>query len=177
MQAILKVVLAILDAIPEYTGRLMAYLCIPVIIVIMVEVVGRYLFNHPFIWAHEAMTFLSALVYTMGGGYVLIRRGHISVDILIKRFSARGQAIINIVASVFFFIYIYYLTTTTFKFASTSLRILEKSGTPWNPPVYPLKIMLLVAVVIIFIAGIGNLIRDLRTAITGKEDMEYGSEH
>lgn len=177
MQTILKAVLAFLDAIPEYTGRLLAYLCVPVIIVIMVEVVGRYIFNHPFIWAHEAMTFLSAFVYTLGGGYVLLQRGHIGVDILIKRFSPRGQAIMNLFASIFFFIYIYFLTTTTYKFAATSLRIMENSGTPWNPPVYPVKIVLLVAVVLILLAGIANFIRDLRIAITGKEDMQYGSEH
>lgn len=178
MQAVIKAILAFLDAISVNSGRLFAYLSLPVIAVIMIEVIGRYFFRHPFIWAHETMTFLSAFVYMLGGGYVLYQRGHIGVDILIKKFSVRGQAIINIIASVFFFIYMYYLTSTLFQYTATSLRILEKSGTPWNPPVYPLKIALLVAVVLILLAGIGNLIRDLNTAITGKEGLEaHGSEH
>lgn len=177
MQAVLKAVLAFLDAISVYSGRIFAYLSIPVIIVIMVEVIGRYIFNHPFVWAHETMTFISAFIYMLGGGYVLLQRSHIGVDVLIKKFSVRGQAIINIFASAFFFIYIYILSKATFQFAATSLRIMEKSGTPWNPPVYPIKIALLVAVVLIFLAGIANLIRDLNIAVTGKEDLEHGSEH
>ncbi len=177
MQAVLKAVLKFLDAISVNSGRLFAYLSLPVIVIIMVEVIGRYLFNHPFIWAHETMTFISAFVYMLGGGYVLLQRDHIGVDILIKKFSVRGQAIINIFASVFFFIYIYVLGTAAFKYAATSLRIMEKSGTPWNPPVYPLKIALLVAVILIFLAGVANLIRDINIAVTGKEDLEYGPKH
>jgi TRAP-type mannitol/chloroaromatic compound transport system permease small subunit len=173
MQSVLKAVLAFLDAISVNSGRLFAYLSLPVIIIIIVEVIGRYLFNHPFIWAHESMTFMSAFVYMLGGGYVLLQRQHIGVDILIKKFSTRGQAIINIFASLFFFIYIYALGKVTFQFASTSLRIMETSGTPWNPAVYPLKIALLVSIMLILLAGIANLIRDLNIAITGKEDLEY----
>lgn len=177
MQAFIKAILAFLDFIAVNSGRLFAYLSLPVIAVIMIEVIGRYFFRHPFIWTHETMMFLTALIFAMGGGYVLFQRGHISVDIFVKKLSIRGQAIVNIIASVFFFIYIYFLTPALIRYAGTSLRILERSGTPWNPPVYPLKIAILVAVIIILLAGIANLIRDLNTAITGKEGLEHGSEH
>ena len=176
MMSVIRAVLKVLDAISIYSGRLFAYLSIPVIAIIMIEVIGRYFFKHPFVWSHETMTFLSAGVYMLGGGYVLCQRGHISVDILIKSFSTRGQAIINIAASLFFFLYMYVLAHTVYKYAAMSMRIMEKSGTPWNPPVYPLKIALLAAVVLILLAGIGNLIRDLYTAVTGK-GLENGSEY
>lgn len=177
MQTLIKAILAFLDIFAVNSGRLFACLSLPVIAVIMIEVIGRYFFRHPFIWTHEATTFLSALIYIMGGGYVLYQRGHISMDIFIKKFSVRGQAIINIIASAFFFIYIYYLTPALIRYAGTSLRILERSGTPWNPPIYPLKIALLVAVILVLLAGIANLIRDLNTAITGKEGLEHEPGH
>lgn len=177
VQLVIKAVLGVLDALSIYSGRLFAYLSLPVIAVIMTEVVGRYLFRSPFLWSHETMTFLAAGVYMLGGGYVLYHRGHTSVDILTRKFSPRARAITGILTSVFFYVYIITLLRVVYKYTATSLRILEKSGTPWNPPIYPLKIALLAAVILILLAGIGNLIRDVNTAVTGKESLENGSEH
>jgi len=167
----IKKVLAIIDAIPLYSGRLFAFLSILVIMIIMAEVIARYIFNSPFIWSHESMTFASAFLYTLGGGYVLCERGHVSVDIIHKHLSVKGKAILNIIASLFMFFYIIILTQTTLNYALRSISILGRSGTPWNPPVYPVKTAIFIAVILILLAAIGNLIRDIYTAATGREDL------
>jgi len=159
-----------IDFISEYSGRLFAFLCLPVIAIIMMEVIGRYFFNHPFRWTHETMTFLSAFLYLMGGAYILRERGHISVDIVYRLLSVRGRAIMDLVASIFFFLYMAVLLRTGTNFALTSIRIVEKSGTPWNPPIYPLKLFIAIATLLLLIAGIANLIRDLRVVVTGREE-------
>jgi TRAP-type mannitol/chloroaromatic compound transport system permease small subunit len=166
----MKPLLKAIDYISEYSGRLFAFLCIPVIAVIMLEVIGRYFFNHPFRWTHETMTFLSAFLYLMGGAYILRERGHISVDIVYRLLPVRGRAIMDLVASVFFFLYMTVLLRTGMNFALTSIRIVEKSGTPWNPPIYPLKLFIFITTLLLLIAGIANLIRDLRVVVTGREE-------
>ncbi len=167
----MKPLLTVIDAISEYTGRLFAYLCIPVIAIIMIEVIGRYFFTHPFIWSHESMTFTSAGIYLLGGAYILKERGHISVDLIYRYLPVRAKAIMDLVVSVFFFIYIYVLLKVGMNYALTSVRILEKSGTPWNPPIYPVKLAIAIATLLIFLAGIANFIRDLKVAITGREEL------
>ena len=168
----MKYLLAVLDAASEYSGRLVAFLSLPLIAVIIMGVIARYIFKSPFIWTHEMMTFLSAFIFALGGAYVLYHRGHVSVDLLHKRLSIRGRAIMDLTASIFFFIYIFSLSRVGINFGLRSLNILETSGTPWNPPVYPVKIGIALAFILILLAGIANFIRDSKTAITGKEDME-----
>ncbi|MEW6623758.1 MAG: TRAP transporter small permease subunit [Bacillota bacterium] len=166
----MKPLLKIIDAISEYSGRLFAFLCIPVIAVIMIEVIGRYIFNNPFIWSHEVQTFLSAFLFLMGGAIVLKERKHISVDILHRHLPIRVKALMNLAASAFFFIYIMVLLKVSTNFAIKSVSILEKSGTPWNPPVYPVKLFIPIATLLILLAGIANFIRDIKVLITGREE-------
>ncbi len=59
----MKYILAVIDATSKYSGRLVAFLSIPLIAVIMMGVVARYIFHSPFIWTHEMMTFLSAFIF------------------------------------------------------------------------------------------------------------------
>ena len=167
----MKPLLTVIDTISEYSGRLFAYLSIPVIAIIMIEVIGRYFFTHPFLWSHESMTFVSAGIYLMGGAYILKERGHISVDLIYRHLPVRAKAIMDLIVSAFFFTYIYVLLKVGMNYALTSVRILEKSGTPWNPPIYPVKLMIALAVLLIFLAGIANFMRDLRVAITGREEL------
>lgn len=168
----MRYVFSVIDALSEYSGRIFSYLSIPVVFIIMAEVVGRYFFNRPLLWSHEAMTYISAFIYLMGGAYVLKRRAHISVDLIHRRFSPRGRAIMDLFAFIFFLIFMYTLLRTSYSFAMRSINILERSGTPWNPIIYPVKAGVLVAAVLVFLAGIANFFRDLKVAITGKEEDE-----
>lgn len=168
----MKPLLAVIDTLSEYSGRIFSLLSIPVIFVIMWEVIGRYFFNSPLVWSHEMMTFLSAFIYLMGGAYILKSKGHTSVDVFHRRLSTRGRAIADVAVFIFFLIYIIVLLQTSIHFAIRSITIWETSGTPWNPIVFPVKSGILVAAILLFLAGIANFIRDLKVAITGKKEVE-----
>ena len=172
----MKPLLVVIDTLSEYSGRIFAYLSIPVILIILAEVIGRYFFNRPLIWSHESMTFVSAFLYLMGGAYVLKQRAHTSVDVLQRLLPVRGRAILEMVVFIFFLIYIITLLRTSTHFALKSISILEKSGTPWNPIVYPIKSGILLATILLFLAGIGNFLKDLKVVITGKEEDITGVE-
>lgn len=164
--------LAVLDAISEYSGRFVAFLSLPLVAVIIMGVVARYIFRAPFLWTHEMMEFTAAFIFALGGAYVLRHHAHVSVDLLHKRLSIRGRAIMDAVASIFFFIYIFVLSYAGVSFGLKSLMMLETSGTPWNPPVYPVKMALGVAFILILLAGVANFIRYLRTAFGSKEEVQ-----
>lgn len=169
----MRYVLKVLDAISGYSGRLVAFLGLPLVAVIVVGVIARYIFQSPFIWTHEMMEFLSALIFALGGGYVYLHRAHVSVDVIHKLLSTRGRAIMDAVAAIFFFIYASTLAYAGINFGIRSLLMLERAGTPWNPPVYPVKIALGLAFFIILLAGIANFIRDVKTAIKGEEEQPH----
>ena len=56
---------------------------------LLFEVVARYMFNSPTSWATEATTMLFVAYTILSGGYLLLHRGHIKVDIFYQQFSPR----------------------------------------------------------------------------------------
>jgi TRAP-type mannitol/chloroaromatic compound transport system permease small subunit len=55
------------------------------------------------------------------------------------------------------------------QFALDSLAYRETLSSAWAPPIYPVKMIIPIAAAMLIIQGIAKFIRDLHTAITGKE--------
>jgi TRAP-type C4-dicarboxylate transport system permease small subunit len=66
--------------------------------VTVIDVIGRYVFSHPILGAYELVGFLLAVAGPLALGYSQIKKGHIRVDFLFQRFSKRGQAILTSLA-------------------------------------------------------------------------------
>jgi TRAP-type C4-dicarboxylate transport system permease small subunit len=62
------------------------------------DVIGRYIFNRPILGAYELVGFMLALAGPLAMGYSQMKKGHIRVDFLFRRFSKRIQAILTSLA-------------------------------------------------------------------------------
>jgi len=62
-----------------------------VVLIIAREVIARSVFHSPALWADESMTYIAGFVYVLGGGYALLYRRHVAVDIVYERFGWRGR--------------------------------------------------------------------------------------
>ena len=62
-------------------GEWLSYVYLVAVAVITYEVVARYFFNAPTIWAHESTIALTAIGFVFGGAYTMQRRGHIAITI------------------------------------------------------------------------------------------------
>jgi len=73
------------------------------------DVIGRYVFNRPITGALEITEFMMAVMISFGIGYCAILGGHVSVDLVVKHFPRKTQAIIESItscAALIFFILI-----------------------------------------------------------------------
>jgi len=100
---ILKRVLRSIDAVSKHSG-IFAWLIIPMCAIMTYEVVVRYGFNAPTIWANDLSKLIFGVYFVIGGGYTLVYDGHVRVDVLFRRLSLRKQAILNLVTSSVFFL-------------------------------------------------------------------------
>ena len=103
------------------------------------------------------------------GAYALRWRAHIAMDLLYARWSPREKAIIDVTSSLLFFFFIGSLLYFGADFAWGSITKLEHSSTIWNPPIYPVKLCIPVAALLVLFQGIAKLIRDLNMVIKGKD--------
>jgi TRAP-type mannitol/chloroaromatic compound transport system permease small subunit len=153
-----------IDAFSRKEGEIGALLIVPLTVVVIYEVIMRYVFDAPTIWGFELTAFLYGIHYMLGLSYTQVHGGHVKVDVLITRFSTRTQAIINIITNLGIFIPVMSLLTIwSFKYAYTSTVELEHNSTSWAPPIYPLKIIMALSFLFLFIQGVSDLLKEIRT--------------
>lgn len=178
--ALLRKIMIAVDKINLFTGHVMVLVLLLAVLVISFEVMMRYLFNMPTNWGHESMTLLFAIMYITLGGFCHYYRGHVRVDILYSALSLRGRAILDVITSVFFFIFAFSLTYYCWQFYWSSQTMMaggtifgimipgEMSFTDWGPPLFCVKFMMPLGGLLLLLQGTNWFIRDLHMAITGR---------
>lgn len=109
-------------------------------VILVMEVLLRYVFNRPTIWAHETTIFLCAVAFAFGGLYCTSRNTHIRVVLIYDVLSQRARRIMDIVisltcaaASAFFAYASWHMVTRAVWTPSGEMR-LETTGSAWSPP-------------------------------------------
>jgi len=152
------------DRLNEWCGWVVGYQILFIVVVILYEIVMRDALTAPTVWANETMVYVTAMAYLLGGGYALLHRRHVTVDVLYARLSARTRARLDRVTLVFFVLYLGALIWAGSVWAWDSIKIGETTGSPWNPPVWPVKLAIPLAALLTLLQGIANVIRDVRAA-------------
>jgi TRAP-type mannitol/chloroaromatic compound transport system permease small subunit len=172
--SLLNRLLAAVDALSLRSGQAVAFLLLPICGAMVFEVIARYMFNAPTIWSTEIVVMLAGALYILGGAYTQYLRGHISVDTLYDYLSPRWQAAVRVfVHSPLFFLYIGILLWEGSGFAWESMIENERSGSLWNPIIWPYKFVVPLGALLIFLQGLAQLIRDVRALVTG-ENLSVG---
>ena len=169
---LVKILLRYIDAIMERFGTIISYLALAMMGITVYEVALRYVFNSPTSWAHETSEYMLAAYFMLGAGFTLCHRAspkHIKMDIFYTRFSPRKKAIVEMVGFIAFLLFIGVVLWQGWEMAWRSLQMSEHSMSTWGPPLYPIKLMVPVGAFLMMIMGVAKFIRDLTTAITGKE--------
>ncbi len=151
----------LIDKISDYTGVFIALWTINAVVAYFYEVVMRYLFNMPTIWVHEASFLLFGMQYLMAGAYALLHGAHVRVDILYVRLPERGRVGMDIFTSVFFFVFAMALIGTSWGFFISSLEMGETTIETWGIEYWPVKLLMFSGAVLIMLAGISKLIKDI----------------
>ncbi|NIS69415.1 MAG: TRAP transporter small permease subunit [Proteobacteria bacterium] len=165
----MKGLLKIIDGISEWSGKLFAFLLWPGVGVLVYEVGARHLFDAPTIWAHGTTQRIFAAYYFICGAYISLHLSHINMDVIYSRFSLRTRAILDMIGFLFFFAFCIVLLWWGFGYAWDSLMRLEPDNTPFRAPLYPVKLVIPLGALLIFLQELAQLWRHLYIAITGRE--------
>lgn len=152
------------DRVNDWCGWLVGLQILFIVAVIAYEMLLRGIFGAPTLWANETMVYLTAMAYLLGGGYALLHRRHVTVDVVYARFSARTRAWLDVVTLLFFVLYLGTLIWAGFVWGWDSLKGGETTGSPWNPPIWPVKLAIPIAAVLVLLQGIANVVRDFKAA-------------
>lgn len=116
-----------INLVNDWSGRIFSYAAIVMVVAISYEVIARYVFDSPTMWAHEITTYAFMLLILMGGGYTFLKGGHVSMDAVYVRLSPRARAILDLVARLLAMLFLVVFIWQTVDYALYSTAKLEKS--------------------------------------------------
>lgn len=162
--------ITVIDGFSEWTGRLVAFLILPMVAGLTYEVIARYALDAPTDWAYDSTYMLYGTHFMLGAGYTLLKGGHIRTDFFYQHWSPRRQGIVDSVSYfVFFFPGMIFFFWMGWQEAYHSWQIGERAETTaWQPILYPFKTVIPVTAVLLLIQGVSELLKSLHAARTGQ---------
>lgn len=85
-----------LSTVSLWAVRLGAVILTLMMLLVFIDVFLRYIFNRPVSGSVEIVEVMMALCIALGMAYTGIVKGHISVELLVSRFSPRAQAALDV---------------------------------------------------------------------------------
>lgn len=161
--ALLERFLSAIETFTERSGRVVAFGVLLIAFFTMYEVISRFVFNNPTIWAHEMSTLVFSAYAILAGGYVLHHELHVRVDIWFARLSPRRKAMVDLATSIFPLIFLVPLAWFSIPWAWHAVATLERAETNWAPPIYPTKVIIAIGAFWFLTRFIVKFIRDLHT--------------
>lgn len=162
-------VVSAIDSFTRWTGWVIAWLIIPMVGCLVVEVIGRYFFNKPTVWAYDMTFMLYGSFFMLGSAYTLLKKSHIRTDLFYGQWSARTQGKVDIVCYVLFYfpalILFFFVGWDYFQISFERNERIVTS--PWMPIVWPFKFTMPLATALLLIQGVSELLKSVYAARKG----------
>ena len=148
-----------IDLFTTLSGNVIGWMIIPMILSLAYEVIARYVFGAPTIWAYDMTFMLYGAFFMLGSSYTLKNKGHIRTDMFYDSWHPKTQATVDLVCYAFLFFpftliftivgweYFYKAFTTNERFVSS----------PWMAITWPFKMTLPLTGFLLTIQGISEV--------------------
>lgn len=149
----------------------MKWVLFSMMLLVVYEVIARYVFKAPTIWGLDLRSMIYAITIMVGLSYTLLLRSHVVVDAFTINLSWKTKKYIDIINFVvFYFPPMGVLTYTMYNLTIQSWQVLERTYTPWAPPVYPLKTLLVIAYANAVLQGVNEVVKDVISLQKGSDE-------
>jgi TRAP-type C4-dicarboxylate transport system permease small subunit len=155
--------LPLIDRVAIAISRVAMLLFAVIVLVTFYEVVARYLFGSPTVWANELSLMVAGIGYLFAGLYAMQRREHIRITPLYDLAPRPLRRVFDLVALLCVTTFALGMVVGGWPSAWRSLSTFERFGTAWDPPIPALlKPLILLTTVLIAVQAVSNFLVDRR---------------
>ncbi len=167
-----------IDQGSEWTGRIISWLTLFLVLMQFIIVVGHYIFRDGSIFLQESLLYMHSMIFLGASAYTLRHNGHVRVDVFYSRFREKTRAWINLIGGLFFLLPITILIFwMAWPYVVSSWQSFEGSiESSGIQAVYLLKSMILFFAASLFLQGISLLLHSLLTIIRAEHLSEEEPE-
>ncbi|MFO6463072.1 TRAP transporter small permease subunit [Jannaschia sp. KMU-145] len=149
------------DRLSVFVGRITMIIIAAMVCVMVYEVVLRYVFEKPTLWANEMTLWMAGFVFILSGLYAMQQRSHIRIFLLYDILPRWLQRTCDVISTILILTFAFFLFWGGYGEATQKFARWETFGTAFDPPIpATLKPMILVVVTLVALQAIANLIRD-----------------
>ena len=123
-----------IDWLNRLLGERLCYLYLAAVVITAYEVVMRYLFDAPTIWAFELTILLCAICYLLSGGFVTLQHKHIAITSVYDLMPARIRWWLDLSAILTGILAMGLLVWAAWRPGVLAATIVERTGSAWNSP-------------------------------------------
>jgi TRAP-type mannitol/chloroaromatic compound transport system permease small subunit len=161
MPKIIRTYVRYVDAVSTAVGKFSMYLVFAMGGVLLFEAISRTIFNKPQIWVVEMAQFLMAAYYMLAGGYSMILKSHVRMDLLYGRWTAVRQALADALTSLLLILYMVFLLLGGISGVKYAVKYGQVNYSSWAPPMAPIKIIMTFGVLLMLLQVIATFFRDM----------------
>ncbi len=149
------------DRLAVFIGRVTMMLVVLLTSVMLYEVILRYAFEAPTLWANELSLWLAGFVFLCAGLYAMQQRSHIRIVLLYDVVPRPVQRLFDILSTTCIVLFAFFLVYGGYGEAFDKFYRWETFGTAFDPPIpATLKPMVLIIVSLVALQAVVNLIAD-----------------
>ncbi|AUH33496.1 TRAP transporter small permease subunit [Paracoccus tegillarcae] len=149
------------DKFALFLCRVTMLLLLGVVGVMFFEVVARYVFEKPTLWANEMSLWLAGFIYLLAGVYAMQQRSHISIFLVYDQMPRWLQRGCDVLSTTLIFLFAFFIFWGGWTEASEKFMRWETFGTAFDPPLpATMKIMVIFTAFMVAVQAIANLIVD-----------------
>lgn len=175
MDKLIKIIQTITDI---FSGKLQAVLVFLLMVLVMVEVLARYLLQAPLSLADELGGYMLVSITFMGLAYTWKEEGHVRVELLINFLPPKLKAWLRLITLLMATAFCLPLISGSYSLLQDSLLFEARSGS-WlrTPLVYPQSILLAGSVLLLvqFGAEIVKAVRALKDPVPETDPEKKGA--
>lgn len=153
------------DIVSLVLSRITMIAVAAIVCVMFYEVISRYIFNKPTLWANELSLWIAGFVFLLAGLYAMQQRSHIRIYIIYDMFPRWMQKIADVISVLLIWTFTTALIWGAFNEARDKVGRMETFGTAWDPPIpSTIKAGILIIIAMVALQALSNLIADWNKA-------------
>jgi TRAP-type mannitol/chloroaromatic compound transport system permease small subunit len=157
-----------IERITRSIGIMASFAIVPLVLATCYEVLARYVFAAPTIWAYEIGYTLTGSHFLLGMAYALAVGAHIRIDIFSGNFAPRTRALIDLAAYAVLLPLMIWLSYALFQHLATGYLRSERSGqSAMNLPVWPFRIVFFTAFTLLALQVLAEVVKTARALRSG----------
>jgi len=153
------------DVLSLIVARLSMIGIVAVVVVMFYEVVARYVFERPTLWANELSLWIAGFIFLFAGQYAMQQRSHIRIYIIYDMMPRWAQKASDCMSVLLIWIFTISLVWGGYDEIKAKLLRMETFGTAWDPPIpATIKFAILFIICLVAVQALSNLIADWNKA-------------